>query len=298
MKNVMNNYSDTAMSRLHPLVIFIYVAAMLVISCVTLNPGMLIISLFMGIAVNVLYKGWKSLIKSAKLALPIGIFMVIIQPLFNHTGSTPVFYINDNPVYLENYIYGIAVWILVCACIQWFNVAQVMIDSEKLLYLVGKCTPGIAMTLAMIFRFIPLLKRRYRQIHEGQAGMGRGYADGTKASLFGDIIERLKYGLKELSILVTWSLESSMEMSLSMENREFGTGKRTLFVRFKLNKSDIILGAGIGILFLTVIVLIIRKCFVFYYLPAIYSGGLTIANVVGLAAFTVLGAFPFFVEIC
>lgn len=297
MENIENNFSDTVISRAHPLVIFLYIFSMLIISCLTLNPLILCVSLFVATLVNVFYKGWRSILRFIKTALFIGIFMVIIQPLFNHTGSTMVFYVNDNPVYLENYIYGAVVWIMLCACIQWFSVAQTLIDSEKLLYLVGKCAPGIAMTIAMIFRFIPLMKRRYRQIHEGQLGMGRGYFDGGKGSFLYGISERIRYSLKELSILITWSLESSMEMSLSMENREFGTKRRTMFTRFKLKKTDIYLGAYMLLMFIFILQLIIRKCFVFYYLPVIYFEKMTIAGFTGLSAFLVLGIFPLLAEI-
>ena len=44
---------------------------------------------------------------TAMLFVPIMLFSVIILPIFNHNGVTPLFYVNDMAVTLENIIYGL-----------------------------------------------------------------------------------------------------------------------------------------------------------------------------------------------
>ena len=52
---------------------------------------------------------------TAMLFVPIMLFSVIILPIFNHNGVTPLFYVNDMAVTLENVIYGFFMTIMLMA---------------------------------------------------------------------------------------------------------------------------------------------------------------------------------------
>ena len=68
------------------------------------------------------------------ITIPVVIFSVLIQPIFNHSGVTPLFYINDNMVCLENIIYGAVISLLLIAVIQWCSVAASYLSSEKMMF--------------------------------------------------------------------------------------------------------------------------------------------------------------------
>ena len=84
----------------------------------------------------------------------------------------------------------------------------------------------LGLTLSMIFRFIPLLKARFREISMGQRCMGRHVTGGFMA--------KLRQVTKEVSILISWSLEAAIETSDSMEARGYGLPGRTSFHLFKM----------------------------------------------------------------
>ena len=86
----------------------------------------------------------------------------------------------------------------------------------------------------MVFRMIPLLLQRWKEIGEVQKGTGY-----TKE--ISGMVEQVRFFLKKISILISWSLENSIDTSISMENRGYGTGKRTSFHLFRWNKQDGIL---------------------------------------------------------
>ena len=68
----------------------------------------------------------------------------------------------------------------------------------------------------MVLRFIPMMIKRWREIHEAQIGMLCTQNTG--------MIPKAKQFTKELSILISWSLENSIDTSVSMVSRGYGTG--------------------------------------------------------------------------
>lgn len=72
--------------------------------------------------------------------------------------------------------------------------------------------------------------------------MGRDVSEGT-------VLNRIKYGLQMVSILVTWALENAIETSDSMRSRGYGLHGRTAFSIYRLTRRDCFLGAVMGGLF-------------------------------------------------
>lgn len=72
--------------------------------------------------------------------------------------------------------------------------------------------------------------------------MGRDVSEGR-------LLDRIKYGLQMLSILVTWSLENAIETSDSMRSRGYGLRGRTAFSVYRFTKRDCCLGTLMAGLF-------------------------------------------------
>lgn len=159
--------------QIHPAVGFFYIAAVLVITMITMNPYLLAISCITSIIVMGYLKGLSELRKNIVPDISVIIFTVGIQPVFSGSGKTVLYYVNDRAVYLEGYIYGLVIALLLITVFNWCTVMRILMDSEKWMYLIGRLSPTLAMMITMILRFIPLMRQRYRVIHEGQVGMGR-----------------------------------------------------------------------------------------------------------------------------
>jgi len=276
---------ESEFSRLHPLVNFVYLAGVVAITIISNNPIMLLIAFIASLIYSVVLCGIGGVKRNLFLMIPIVVFTVIIQPLFSHNGSTPLYYINDNAVTLEMVLYGITVSILLMSTIQWFSCYNVLITSDKFLYLFGRMIPSLALVISMIFRMIPLLRHRFTEIDEAQIAMGK------KIRGIG-LYERAKIFMKELSILISWSLESSIETSDSMESRGYGLKGRTSFHLFKWKKSDCVWLAVILWIIGVCIYGIVEKSVQVYYFPLFKMKELTITSYATFISFAILAIGP------
>lgn len=252
----------SAFSVYHPAVNLIYIAFVLIITMITLNPYIIGTSWLVSAIVWFVTNKENKFIINIITGLPIIIFTVVIQPIFSNTGTTVLFYINDKAVTLEAYIYGAVMGVLFVTVIQWIGCCRVFIDSEKLYYLFGRIAPLLGLTFSMILRFIPLLRSRYREIHDAQIAMGRHRLSAKK-------LDQVRQYLKEISILISWSLENSIETSKSMESRGFGLKGRTTYHLYHLKKTEIGLIAVLFTALCASFCIIITGKVSVYYMPAV-----------------------------
>ena len=97
--------------------------------------------------------------------------------------------------------------------------------------------------------------------------------------------------------LITWSLESSMETSISMESRGYGLKGRTSFNRFRFTLKDAFTIIIMLVCFVMAIIPIAGRKLAVYYLPMIYFTKLGIEGVLAVAAFVILTVIPMIIEI-
>ena len=217
-----NNIPEFA--RMHPAVNLIYAVSVLTITMFTMNPWILMVSFVSSTICVFIFYGKNEMLKKFYMYIPVIIFTVCIQPVFSRTGQTPLYYINDNAVTFEAYIYGAVIALLLITVIQWCSVLRVFLNQERMTYLFSRAVPVFGSTFSMILRYIPLLKDRYRQIHEAQLGLGKidRNAESKANKVNVGLFERIRLFIKEILILISWSLESSIETSASMEARGYG----------------------------------------------------------------------------
>ena len=276
---------ESAFSKAHPLVLIIFVLGMLIVTMSTLDFVLLFISLVMGLVdVASIAKEKHFMIRLVCYAIPILIFMVGIQPLFYHTGSTVIFYVNQAAVYKENYIYGLAVTLMLIDAVVWCIVMRQLLDSEKTFYLFGKLSPTLGLFFTMILRFIPLLKRRLKQIHEGQIAMGLVKESGP--------VSYIRQRIKEISILIGWSLEGAIETADSMESRGYGLSERTSYNRYNLKAEDICM-MGFELIGLVIISsMIFSKKIYSYYLPSVFLNKWDTKEILAVIIYVIVGLMP------
>lgn len=214
----------------HPGVNFIYFVFAIGITMFSLDPAFLAVTLAAAWTWSLILSGKKGLKFNLMMTVPVLIIMSVVNTLFTHNGKTVLFYLFGTKVTMEAFFYGLAGAAMLSAVIVWFSCFNVVMSADKFIYLFGKAAPVLALTLSMIFRFIPLLKRRFREISMGQRCMGRHNG--------GNITEKIRQAGKEISILISWSLEASIETSDSMEARGYGLRGRTSFHLFRFTKRD------------------------------------------------------------
>ena len=216
---------------MHPVVTASYYAIVIGILMFSNSPLFLISAIAMGMCYDILLKGRRSLRNNLFIILFMSFLTVLINALFTHNGSTVLFYLGNNRVTLEAACYGLAMALMLSGVVIWFSSFNVVMTSEKLIYIFGRFAPVLGLTLSMIFRFVPLLRTRFELIGEGQKAL---YAGDEKG-----FIGKIRQFGKEVSILVSWSLESSIESADSMAARGYGLKGRTSYNLFKIRAADI-----------------------------------------------------------
>lgn len=276
-------------SSCHPAVNLIFYVFAIGITMFSIDPAFLAVTTIFAWTYSVLLKGVKTLKANILMMLPIVVVMTLVNGLLTHNGATVLFFINDSRITLEAFAYGLAAAVLLTAVVIWFVSFNAVMSSDKLIYIFGKVAPVLGLTLSMIFRFIPLLKKRFKEIRMGQQCMGRHTESG--------IFTKTRQLCKEVSILISWSLEASIETSDSMEARGYGLHGRTSFHLFKMSPTDWVTLAAISVTgTIAAIGCAMGKTRIYFY-PVIKFAEWDFTRVITLISFALLLAVPMILDI-
>lgn len=206
-----------------------YFVMVLVLTLLCMHPVTVILSFFGASWFSIRLRGWKAYRMTMRFVLPMFILIALANPLFNHRGVTPLFEYNHLWYTLEATVYGLVSAFSLCAVIIWFTCYQVVMTSDKFLYLFGKAFPGTALLITMTLRFIPQLQENRKDIKQSQAMLCE---EGTR------LFQKMGFALRNLSVLLTMSLENAIETADSMRARGYGQRRRTTFHLFRFDGRD------------------------------------------------------------
>lgn len=192
-------------------------------------------------------KGARAIKSNLLMTVPVVLFITLFNTLFTHQGNTILFYINNNPITKEAITFGIFSGFMFANVLIWFSCFNRVVNGEMIMYLFSGISSFFGLLISMILRYIPLLRKRYGDVTAGQRCIYGG------AEQKG--VERLKILLKKLSILTSWSLESSIESADSMAARGYGLKGRTSFLLYKIELRDILMILFIVLLAAGVVIL-------------------------------------------
>ena len=214
-----------AFSNLHPVLNFIFFLAVISVTVLTLHPLVPGLSLLCAFFYAVILYGFGAAIKRLFFfAFPIMLITALVNPLFNHYGVTTYFYLpNGNPVTAESMVYGLMSGLMISAVIMWFFCLSKVMTSDKYICILGAFAPKGALVLSMALKFIPDFELRRTMIRDAGRCVGRHRGN----------------GIRDLSVLTTWALENSIDISDSMEARGYGSTKRTSYSPYRLKKRDV-----------------------------------------------------------
>lgn len=284
----MKNKSDT-FATYHPVVSFFYFSIVIATSMMIMHPVLLILSFAGALS----YHAYQSDVRRAVLGIVGTIPMILISAVFNalfsHQGMTLLFYLkNGNPITLESILYGITTGFMLTTVILWFACFNHVMTSDKLIYLFGKLIPAMSLILTMIFRFVPRFIMQAKKVSNAQKGLGRK----EKSSIY----ERVRQGIKILSILVTWELEHGIDTADSMKSRGFGLRGRTNYSRFCMDGRDICFLSAILFCFICLLYSILTKQIKVLFYPMIQINQTTGLTMVTYVIFTITCFLPMMIN--
>ena len=258
-------------ARFHPIVNLIFYIAVLVISMIQMQVGLMVISFVGSLAYHLYLKKARGL----KYLLIVGIIFItsaIINPLFSHRGATVLFYLfSGNPVTLESVFYGLAAAFIIATMMLWFSSFNEIMTGDRLLAGIGVWMPHVAMLLSMIFRFVP------RFIKQGRAVLDANRALGMQTK---GLKNKVKAQADVFSITTTWALESSVDTADSMRARGYGTARRSRYDNYRFEVRDLLVSAWLIIAFIFLCVALTRKEIFTYYYPVIRVQGNMLAYII------------------
>ena len=269
---------NSTFATFHPIITFVYFAAVIGITMFSMNPIFLAMTFIISFIYSVMIYGRNAIKLNLSVLVPIMIVTMILNPLFTHKGKTVLFYLNGNAMTLESIIYGLAAATMLSSMIIWFSCFNKMMSSDKFIYLFGRVAPAISLILSMCFRFIPMLKNRFKEISEGQKCMGRDFSGGS-------LIKRSRQLCKEISILIAWSLEG------------YGLKGRTSFSIFRFDKRDGRLMSLIIILFIIVLAGCMKGQNNILYYPEVIFTPITSFSIIVIISYFLLLLLPIIIDI-
>jgi energy-coupling factor transport system permease protein len=272
-------------STFHPVVNFVYFAAVIVFSMFFMHPVFLGISLASAVIYSIYLNGMRAVKFNLLGMLPMLLVVALLNPLLSHAGATILLYINDNPITLESILYGVASAVMFVSVIIWFSCYNAVMTSDKFIYLFGKLIPALSLILSMTLRFVPKFKAQIRVISNAQKCIGRDVSNGS-------VLKRARNGIKIISILVTWALENAIETADSMRCRGYGLKGRTAFSNYRFDKRD---QAALAVIFGLVLLLIAGMALGennMQYFPVVAAKPVTPLSFVFYAGYAALLLFP------
>lgn len=163
-----------AFSSCHPAVNFVYFLVVLLTTVLMTHPVLLGISFAGALCYAGRLRGWRPVLKFNILySIPAMILVALINPLFNHYGVTFLFYLKTGPVTVEAIVYGVVLSSMLFISILWFSCCNVVMTTDKFVYLFGRVIPALSLVLSMVFRFVPRFHAQAKIIRNGQKAVGR-----------------------------------------------------------------------------------------------------------------------------
>lgn len=278
----------TGFGEYNPGAVFIWYMCVTVPVMFCMNPVLIVLSFAAGLAWYIVYSRGQNL-KRLLFFFAVPLLGAVINPVFNHRGSTALFFINDSAITLESVVYGAVSGLMIGAVLVWFASFSLIMTTDRLLYVFGGLSPKLALILSMTLRYIPLFRRQIAKTNSAQKALGL-YGEDT-------VPDRVQGGMRVFSVMVTWALENGVITADSMTARGYGTGRRSRFAIFRWRQSDVILTAVSIILFAGVLAGIGFKYVSFEYFPVYTPVPLSAGTAAVYAAYGILAAVPLIIQI-
>ena len=215
----------------HPAINLIYFASVIGGSICFDHPVFLAISYLSAFCYCVKRNGIRGLCFNL-LLVPLIVIFGFYYAGYTHFGITVMRqnFIGNNMT-VESLLYGFTLGIIAAAVCMWFSCVFTIFTADKVVYLFGRISPKLSLYLSIVLRMVPRLKAQGTKISTARKAVGRGINQGN-------LLRRVRNGIRILSMLITWLLESLSTISDSMRSRGYSLKGRTAFSIYRFDNRD------------------------------------------------------------
>lgn len=237
-----------AFPKCHPAVNYLYYISAVVFGVIFRHPVFLFIFFASSVAYYIKLYGRDGVKTLFSFYLILTVLVTVINGLTAHYGVTVLIEReNGNNICLEPIVYGFVTALSACGVIMLLACYNKTVPNEKLMFVIGRRFPKIALILSMSLRFVPLYKEKLREISDAQKAFGLGVDSGGA-------VKRIRCGGKIIGALLSSSLEGAVETADSMRGRGYSLKGRTSYSNYRLTPFDVFLLALFTICDILVIV--------------------------------------------
>lgn len=264
---------------INPWCALIYFCTIIFFSMIFVNPFYCILNMFASFLCSFCINR-KGMITSFKYNIGLAILLAVINPLFNTKGKTVLFmYFNRNYT-LEALIYGIVLACMLISGINWFGCMGRVITQDKFIFIFGTKLPNLCMLISVITGLIPFFQDKLSEIY------------GIQTCIFPKN-SKIKNAFLSLSGAADYAFEHAVNLSISMKNRGYGSGSKTMYKRYNFAFSDIIFICIV--IFLSAFIIPSVKCGIdVQFIPNIILPQFTFSYMLGLCCYAILVLLPCF----
>lgn len=215
----------------HPAINLIYFTSVIAGSICFDQPVYLAISYLSAFAYSLKRNGIRSLLSNLCL-IPLIVIFGFYYASYTHFGITVLRqnFIGNNMT-VESLLYGFTLGIIATAVCMWLSCVFDIFTADKVVYLFGRVSPKLSLYLSVVLRMIPRLKQQAKKISTARKAIGRGIDQGN-------FFRKIRNGIRILSMLITWLLESMSTISDSMRSRGYSLKGRTAFSIYRFDNRD------------------------------------------------------------
>ena len=219
-----------------PATLFAWVVAL---SMLAVQPALVAVSLAGALAFSLLARGVAATVRGLAWQLPLLALVCLANPLFSASGSTLLLKLGPRSVYLESLAYGATIGALLGAVVLWFVGAAALLSQDRLLALAPRHARALPLLAGMVAQLVPQLLRRSG---DARASLAACTAAGARPSARDAL-------MRTSSLLLSWSLEESLERADSMRARGWESGRpRACYRPERLRSRDVAALCGIAAL--------------------------------------------------
>ena len=204
----------TYADRLHPLTVFAFYCAILVLTMTATHPVALLPLFSCAVLLRTVQIGVKKVLAGAPIALLLLLTVAAINLFLVHRGAKILFFLYGKPVTLEAGLAGVSSGVMILSVILFCACLSRSLSGDRMLSLFGRRLPRLALLLRMTLGFLPRFRVRYREISDARGALGIAVERGWFA--------KIRARLSDLSILLTLMLEESMDQADGMRARGYG----------------------------------------------------------------------------
>lgn len=230
---------STAFDACHAAVPAMLFAGVAALSMLAVHPVFVTLSLSGALAFSLVSRGAAATVRGLAWQLPLLVLVCLLNPFFSASGSTLLLKVGPRSVYLESLAYGATMGALLVATVLWFEDAAAVLTQDRLLALAGRRARSVPLVASMAAQLVPQMLGRARAV---RAAARACTAAGPRPPARDEL-------LRTSTMLLSWSLEDSLERADAMRARGWESGSpRTRYRPERFRARDAVAAAGIAAL--------------------------------------------------